>query len=113
MSVKTTFSMIQKFFPFEKNDNEIESKLNSIGLEVDQITNRDDLKQFTIAKIIECKKHENADKLKVCKVDVGEGKILDIVCGAKNARAGITVVFAKIGTIIPKNNMEIKKAKIK
>lgn len=92
---------------------QISETLTAIGLEVEQITDRSEaLKPFTVAKILQAEKHPEADKLRVCKVqsDIGE---LQIVCGAPNARAGLTVVLAKEGTTIPANGMVIKKTKIR
>ena len=57
---------------------------------------------FLVAKIIKAEKHPNADKLKLCDVDVGSGKILKVVCGASNARDGLITVYAGPGAIIPK-----------
>jgi phenylalanyl-tRNA synthetase beta chain len=59
------------------------------------------------------KKHPNADKLSVCRVDAGTGEILNIVCGAPNVDAGQTVCVALVGAIVPNGEFEIKKAKIR
>jgi phenylalanyl-tRNA synthetase beta chain len=65
-----------------------------------------------VGKILEIEKHPNADRLQLTKVDVGSGKILDIVCGAKNIEVGQLVPVATVGTKMS-NGMEIKEAEIR
>ena len=91
----------------------ISATLTAIGLEVDALEdNSKALQPFVVAEILHAEKHPQADKLQVCKVKAAQGE-LQIVCGAPNARAGIKVALANIGTIIPTNNMEIKKAAVR
>ncbi|MBO8156519.1 MAG: DUF4479 domain-containing protein [Bacillaceae bacterium] len=68
--------------------------------------------KFVVGSVVEKKPHENADKLSVCKVDVGEETPLQIVCGAPNVEAGQKVVVAKVGAIMP-DGMEIKDAELR
>ena len=71
------------------------------GLEVEGVENAGEkLKAFTVARIISAAKHPNADKLQVCQVETGQGR-LEIVCGAPNARAGLVTAFAPIGAYVP------------
>ena len=65
-----------------------------------------------VALIVEADKHPNADKLKLCKVDAGTGELLQIVCGAPNAAAGMKVPCAKVGALLP-GNFAIKPAKLR
>ncbi|MCL1824681.1 MAG: phenylalanine--tRNA ligase subunit beta [Betaproteobacteria bacterium] len=65
-----------------------------------------------VARIIEAEKHPNADKLKLCKVDVGENEPLQIVCGAPNAAVGMKVPCAKVGAVLP-GDFAIKAAKLR
>ncbi|MCF0253587.1 MAG: phenylalanine--tRNA ligase subunit beta, partial [Duodenibacillus sp.] len=65
-----------------------------------------------VAQILECADHENSDHLHVCKVDVGRGEPLQIVCGAPNARAGLKTACAMIGAVLP-GDFKIKKAKMR
>lgn len=65
-----------------------------------------------VAQIVEAEKHPNADKLKLCKVDAGGGELLQIVCGAPNAAAGMKVPCAKVGAVLP-GNFAIKAAKLR
>ena len=69
---------------------------NSIGLEVDSLVSYDIPKKIVFGRVLECKKHPDADKLNVCQVDIGSST-RQIVCGASNVRAGLDVVVATIG----------------
>ncbi|MDD2652521.1 MAG: phenylalanine--tRNA ligase subunit beta [Sulfurimonas sp.] len=74
--------------------------LNSIGLEVDSVTTYKIPQKIVFGRVLECEKHPDADKLNVCKVDTGDG-VKQIVCGASNVRAGLDVVVATIGAVMP------------
>ena len=88
-------------------------KLDEIGLEVESCEDRSQkYKNFIIAEVISAEQHPNADSLKVCKVNTGS-EVLNIVCGAPNARAGIKVVLAKIDAIVPNGSFIIKKSTIR
>ncbi len=89
----------------------IAKTLNSIGLEVDSIDEVLIPSKVVVAKVLECEKHPDADKLNVCQVDVG-GKITQIVCGAKNVAAGQIVAAAVVGADLG-NNFIIKEAKLR
>jgi phenylalanyl-tRNA synthetase beta chain len=67
---------------------------------------------FRVAEVVRCEKHPNADKLSVCEVDTGEGR-LQVVCGAPNARAGMKGVFAPVGAYVPGIDLTLTKAKIR
>ncbi len=87
------------------------STLNSIGLEVDSLDKIRVPKNIVVGKVLTCKKHPDADKLNVCEVDLGD-ETKQIICGAKNVKAGLHVVVSKVGAILP-NGMEIKEAKLR
>ncbi len=111
--MKFTFSWLKDYLETNMTLNEVASDLTEIGLEVEEITNpKEDLKDFVIAKILSSKKHPDADKLKICEVDIGTGT-KEVVCGAPNAKEGLTTIYAPIDSIIPKTKMKIKKAKIR
>jgi phenylalanyl-tRNA synthetase beta chain len=81
---------------------EIVDKLTMIGLEVESVEDKTSLlKPFVIASVISAEKHPNADRLRVCMVDIGDGKPIQVVCGAPNARTGMKGVFSAPGTFIP------------
>jgi phenylalanyl-tRNA synthetase beta chain len=111
--MKFTLSWLKNFLDTESSLEEITNRLTMIGLEVEEIIDRrTELAAFEVAEILETTSHPDADKLRVCKVKTSSD-IVNIVCGAPNARAGIKVVLAKIGTIIPNGNFKIKQSKIR
>ena len=109
-----TLPWLKKHLRTKANQNEIIDKLTYIGLEVEGTKeNLNELGKFKIAKIIKAEKHPNADKLKVCDVDIGDKKILKVVCGAPNARDGLITIYAPPGAVIPKTKFQLKVAKIR
>ncbi|HLU76283.1 MAG TPA: phenylalanine--tRNA ligase subunit beta, partial [Burkholderiales bacterium] len=93
--------------------DELIATLTAIGLEVEEVTRMgDSLDGVVVARIISAEKHPEADRLQVCQVDAGNGEIVQIVCGAPNARAGLNVPLAKVGAVLP-GGMEIKPAKLR
>jgi phenylalanyl-tRNA synthetase beta chain len=99
--MKFTLSWLKDHLDTSATLDEISEALTDLGLEVEGIENpAAKIAQFTLAKVLEAEKHPDADKLRVCKVETDEG-IKQIVCGAPNARAGITVVLAKPGDYVP------------
>ena len=99
--MKITLSWLKDHLETSASVAEITEKLALIGLDVEGV---DDpaakLGAFTIARVIEAKRHPNADKLQVCKVDTGSG-VVEVVCGAPNAKTGMIGVFAPTGSYIP------------
>ncbi len=111
--MKFPLSLLTRFLTTDASLEQIAPTATAIGLEVDAIEDKSaELKPFVVAEILHAEKHPQADKLQVCKVRAAQGA-LQIVCGAPNARAGIKVALANIGTIIPTNQMEIKAAKVR
>lgn len=111
--MKFTLSWLKAPLDTDADLKAITEKLTAIGLEVESVEDAGArLKDFTVAEIVSAEKHPNADKLRLCMVDagdapasnseaVGQKNLLQIVCGAPNARAGIKVVLARPGTVIP------------
>ena len=111
--MKITLNWLKEYIKTDLSVDEIAEKLTAIGLEVeDIIDNSKDLNSFFIAEIIATEDVANSTKLKLCQVRISQDQILPVICGAKNARAGMKIIFAPIGSIIPSNKMQIKKAKI-
>lgn len=111
--MKLTISWLKKHLNTKASLNQTVTALTNIGLEVEEIIQQNkNLELFKIAKILKAEKHPNADKLKVCDVDIG-GKVEKVVCGAANARDGLFTVYAPPGAIIPKNGMKLVVAKIR
>ena len=109
-----TIPWLKEHLKTKASETQITDKLTNIGLEVEGIKEKSDqLKEFRIAKIVKVQKHPNADKLKVCEVSLGGNEILKVVCGAPNARDGLTTIYAPPGAIIPKTKFQLKIAKIR
>jgi phenylalanyl-tRNA synthetase beta chain len=99
--MKFTLSWLKKHLDTEAKVDEITYALTDLGLEVEGVENpADKLKAFTLAKVKHAEQHPDADRLRVCTVETDDGD-KQIVCGAPNARAGITVVLAKPGDYVP------------
>jgi phenylalanyl-tRNA synthetase beta chain len=91
--------------------DDLANKLTMSGLEVEGIEELKELNNVVVGKVVECGKHPDADKLSLCKVSTGDEEH-QVVCGAPNVAKGQTVVFAKVGAVLP-GNFKIKKAKIR
>ena len=101
--MKFTLSWLKDHLETDEPLEKLAEKLTMIGLEVENIEDKAKaLKPFTIAKVISAEQHPNADRLRVCMVDTGDGGApVQVVCGAPNARAGLVSVFSPPGTYIP------------
>ena len=85
--MKFTKDWLDVHLKTNKSESQIIQKLNSIGLEVEKVEPvKNELSDFIVAKIIKANKHPNADRLKLCDVDIGKKDTLKVVCGAANAR---------------------------
>ena len=112
--MKFTLSWLKTHLETEAPLDVIVETLTKIGLEVEHVDNpAEKLGAFRIAEILEAAPHPNADRLQVCKVDVGEAAPVQVVCGAENARAGLKTVFAAPGAYIPAKNFTIAKGVIR
>jgi phenylalanyl-tRNA synthetase beta chain len=111
--MKFTLSWLKDHLQTDASLDEIAAKLTLIGLEVEGIEDpAAKLRNFTVARVLEAEPHPNADKLRVCKVETGSG-VVQVVCGAPNARKGLVGVFAASGTHVPGINMTLGKATIR
>ncbi len=112
--MKFTIGWLKDHLDTKFKDNEIIEKLTDVGLEVESFEKvSSDLDNFKVAKIINAEQHPNADKLKVCDVDIGEQDTVKVVCGAPNAKKDLLTVYAGPGSVIPKNNMKLTVSKIR
>ena len=94
--MKITFDWLRDHLTTNSKENVLLEKLTNIGLEVESVENLSaDNELFKVAKIIKIEKHPNADRLKVCKVDIGT-KVLQIICGAPNIEKGLTSDVLKV-----------------
>ena len=100
--MKFTLSWLKDHLDTEASLDAISETLTRIGLEVEGIEDKAAaLRPYVIARVISAEQHPNADRLRVCQVDAGDGQPLQVVCGAPNARAGMLSVFAPPGTYVP------------
>jgi phenylalanyl-tRNA synthetase beta chain len=107
--MKFTLSWLKDHLDTDEPVEKLADKLTMIGLEVEQLEDRAKLlAPFTIARVISAEQHPNADRLRVCMVDTGNGAApVQVVCGAPNARAGLVSVFSAPGTFIPGKNITL------
>jgi phenylalanyl-tRNA synthetase beta chain len=106
--MKFSLSWLKDYLETEATIEDVADCLNRIGLEVEGIENPvEPLRAFRIAKVLKANPHPQADKLQVLIVDAGDGPV-QVVCGAPNARAGMTGIFGPAGAIVPANGMELK-----
>ena len=88
--------------------------LQKLGLEVEGVDSQSgELDSFIIAKILKAEKHPDADRLRVCDVDIGTGDPVKVVCGAPNAKEGLLTIYAPPGAVVPKNQMKLVVSKIR
>lgn len=118
--MKISNNWLKDYIKTDLNSDKISAYLTDIGLEVEGVDQFESIKGslegIVVGKVLTCEKHPNADKLSKTTVDIGNGKVLEIVCGAPNVAAGQTVPVAVVGTKIyakDGNSFEIKKAKIR
>jgi phenylalanyl-tRNA synthetase beta chain len=112
--MKITFDWLKDHLDTKLNEDKLLEQLTNVGLEVESVENLSaGLDLFKVAKILKTEKHPNADRLKVCDVDVGEKEIKKVVCGAPNAREGLITIYAPPGAIVPKSKVKLVVAKIR
>lgn len=111
--MKFTLSWLKEHLDTEASLDEIGERLTMLGLEVEDIHDpARDLGGFVVGHVLEADKHPDADKLKLCKVSNGKD-VLQVVCGAPNARAGLKVILAQPGTHIPATGDKLKAGKVR
>ena len=112
--MKITYDWLKDHLQTKSSENQLLEKLTDIGLEVEGVENTfPELDKFIVGKIIKTKKHPNADRLKICEVDIGQKKMIEVVCGASNAKEGLLTIYAPPGSVIPKNKMNLIVTKIR
>jgi len=116
--MKISLNWLQQYIKLDLEVQQISELLTDTGLEVEGIEEiesiKGGLKGIVIGEVLSCEKHPNADRLKICTVNIGES-VLDIVCGAPNVASGQKVLVATIGTILydGEESFKIKKGKIR
>lgn len=111
--MKFTLSWLKDHLDTDATLEEICERLTAIGLEVEDVDDKAAYKPFVIAKVLSAEKHPEADRLKVLMVDAGDGKPVQIVCGAPNARAGLVGALARPGVYVPGIDVTLSVGKIR
>ncbi|WMJ69910.1 phenylalanine--tRNA ligase subunit beta [Stenotrophomonas sp. 24(2023)] len=110
--MKFSENWLRSHVPTSASRDELSAVLTAIGLEVEEVTALGDgLDHVVVARIVEAQRHPEADRLQVCRVDAGQGELLQIVCGAPNARPGLVAPLAMVGAQI--GELKIKPAKLR
>src|SRR5580658_3763256 len=106
--MKFTLSWLKEHLETDAGVAEVVAAMTMAGLEVESVEDpAAKLAAFSVAKVIEAVQHPNADRLRVCQVDTIDGR-KEIVCGAPNARAGLTTIYAPIGAFIPGSGITLE-----
>ncbi len=118
--MKISYNWLRQFIKLDWKSSETAALLTDLGLEVEAVDTfnsvRGGLQGVVVGHVLSCEKHPNADRLKVCKVDLGDGNPVQIVCGAANVAAGQKVPVAAIGTTLydaKGEPFQIKKGRIR
>ena len=111
--MKFTLPWLKEHLATEASLGEIVEQLTMLGLEVEAVEKRGaDLSPFRVAQVAEVRRHPDAERLSLCRVDTGE-HVVEVVCGAPNVHAGMKAVFAPVGAIIPGSGEVLKRASIR
>jgi phenylalanyl-tRNA synthetase beta chain len=111
--MKFTLSWLKEHLDTKADLDTVVETLTRVGLEVEGVENPGErLSGFRVAKVLTAERHPQADKLQVLTVDTGEG-VLQVVCGAPNARAGLVGVLGTPGAVVPANGMQLKVAAVR
>ena len=111
--MKFTLNWLKEHLETTATAETIAATLTGLGLEVESLHDRAaSLRPFITARVVSAEPHPNADKLKVCKVDTGS-EVLQVICGAPNARSGMKGVFARAGTTVPGTGLLLKATMIR
>ena len=106
--MKFTLSWLKDHLQTDASVGQIADAMTAAGLEVEHVLDPSaKLKPFSVAKLVEAVQHPNADRLRVCQVDTVDGR-KEIVCGAPNARAGLTTIYAPLGAYVPGSGITLE-----
>ncbi len=106
--MKFTLSWLKEHLDTQATVDEVVEAMTMAGLEVEHVENpAAKLAAFSVARIVEAVQHPNADRLRVCQVDTRDGR-KEIVCGAPNARVGLTTIYAPLGAYVPGSGITLE-----
>ena len=112
--MRVSLNWLQEFVDLNMSPEELGRILTIAGFELEELIDlRQNADGVVVGKVVERSQHPNADKLSVCKVDIGADEPLDIVCGASNVRADIFVPVATVGTYLPAIDLKLKPTKLR
>ncbi len=112
--MRISLNWLRELVDINITPEQLAETLTMAGFEVEEIEDRSTWADgVVLGQIKTAEKHPNADRLKVCQVDIGQETPLNIVCGAPNAATGLTVAVGTIGTYLPKVNLKLKKSKLR
>jgi len=117
--MNVSYKWLKEYVDFDMTPQQVADALTSVGLEVDAIEEvqsiKGGLEGLVVGEVLTCEAHPNSDHMHVCKVNLGEGKEEQIVCGAPNVAAGQKVIVATLGTKLydGDNCFTIKKSKLR
>ncbi len=118
--MKVSYGWLRTFLQIDEDPEEVSAILTDLGLEVEGLEEFESipgsLEGVVVGEVLECSKHPNADKLKLTRVDLGDGEPVQIVCGAPNVDKGQKVPVATVGTTLytaEGESWKIKKGKIR
>ncbi len=108
-----TYNQLKKFLDTNLTPDEIANKLTMLGLEIEEVKDmKAPLADFIVGEIVECAAHPDSDHLHLLKVNIGS-EVLNVVCGAPNARKGLKGILARPGNIIPLDGTKLKKGMVR
>lgn len=111
--MKFTLGWLKEYLETDAEVDNISACLTGLGLEVESIQNpAEELASFSVAIIKKARPHPNADRLRLCTVETSEG-LVEVVCGAPNAKTGLRGIYAPLGSVIPNSGNILKKTKIR
>jgi phenylalanyl-tRNA synthetase beta chain len=112
--MRISLNWLRELVDCDLSPQELDEKLTMAGFEVESIEDRRTWAEgVVVGHILTADRHPNADKLQVCKVDIGAPEPLQIVCGAANARQGLFVPVATIGTYLPTVDLKLRPTKLR
>lgn len=112
--MRISLNWLRELVDIQMTPQELAETLTVAGFEVEDIEDwRSWADGVVLGKILQAEQHPNADKLRVCQVDIGASEPLNIVCGAPNAASGMVVAVATLGTYLPKIDLTLKKTKLR
>jgi phenylalanyl-tRNA synthetase beta chain len=112
--MRISLNWLRELVDINMTPEQLAETLTVAGFEVEDIEDRSSWASgVVLGKILEATQHPNADKLRVCQVDIGAAEPLNIVCGAPNAKTDLIVAVATIGTYLPKVDLKLKKTKLR